>query len=98
MYANSSGRSAWPFPMPCHFARQPRQQVAVACCATKYRMSLEGGLFAVIPRVWRPQPLHQEVGRIGEHGLHTFSFKVSQFSRAQPEAPRNGDLPRSWKS
>jgi hypothetical protein len=53
----------------------------------EYRMSLEGGLFAVIRRVRRPHPFYQQVRRVGEHGAHTFSFKIPQVLRPQPEAP-----------
>jgi hypothetical protein len=53
----------------------------------EHRMSLERRLFAVIRRVRRGQLFRQEGGRIGEHGVQTFSFKVPQFLRAQPEAP-----------
>jgi hypothetical protein len=53
----------------------------------EHRMSLERRLFAVIPRVRSGQPFRQEGGRIGAHGAQTFSFKVPQFLRAQPEAP-----------
>src|SRR5271157_4025765 len=42
MYAFSADVRAYPLGIPCHFSRQPRQQVAVACWATKIGWFLIG--------------------------------------------------------
>jgi hypothetical protein len=39
------GPSSRPFSIPCHFARQPRQHVAVACCAMNTGCPLKGVCF-----------------------------------------------------
>lgn len=53
----------------------------------EHRMPFEGGLFAVVSRVRCAQPLSHQFGRIGENGMQALPLNVSQFLRAQLEAP-----------
>jgi hypothetical protein len=56
----------------------------------EHRMPFEGGLFAVVSRIRCGQPFRYQFGRIGENGMQALPLNVSQFLRAQLEAPTEG--------
>jgi hypothetical protein len=78
-------RLAFSDPVPfCKTAAAARRRGVLR---DEHRMTSEGGLFAVLSRLRYAQSLRHDFGRIGENGMQALSLKVSQFLRAQPEAP-----------
>jgi hypothetical protein len=98
MCSNSAGRSAWPFPMPCHFARQPRQQVAVACCAMNTGCPLKGVCLPSFRGLAAPNRFTSRSSASGRTALRPFLSRYLNSCGCSRNRRRNGDLARSSKS
>jgi hypothetical protein len=98
MCSNSGGRSAWPFPMPCHFARQPRQHVAVACCAMNTGCPLKGVCLPSFRGLASPNRFRSRPSASARTAFRPFLSRYLNSCGRSRKRRRNGDLARSSKS
>jgi hypothetical protein len=97
-YANSAGRSAWPFPMACHFARQPRQHVAVACCAMNTGCPLKGVCLTSFRGLAAPNRFTRRPSASASTAFKPFLSRYLNSSGPSRKRRRNADLAKSSKS
>jgi hypothetical protein len=95
--ASSAGRSGRPFAMPCHFARQPRQQVAVACCATNTGCPLKGVCLPSFAGFAAPSRLHTISYAWPRTASSPLLSRYRNCSARSRKRRRNGDFGSSWK-
>jgi hypothetical protein len=85
MWVNSDRPSARPFPMPCHFARQPRQHVAVACCAMNTGCPLKGVCLPSLTGLAAPKRFDRKSSASASTAIR-LPVEIPKFLRTQPEA------------
>jgi hypothetical protein len=95
---NSAGRSGRPFPIPCHFARQPRQQVAVACCATNTGCPLKGVCLPSFAGLLAPSRFVMRSAASARTPWRPFLSRFRSSSARSRNRRRKGDFSRSRKS
>jgi len=98
MCCNSSDRSAWPFSMPCHFARQPRQHVAVACCAMNTGCPLKGVCLPSFRGLASLNRFTTKSSASPRTAVRPFLSRYLNSGGRSRNRRRNGDVARSLKS
>jgi hypothetical protein len=94
----SAGCSGRPFPMPCHFARQPRQQVAVACCAMNTGCPLKGVCLPSFAGFAAPSRFDTRSAASARTPWRPFLSRFRKSSERSRNRRRKGDFSRSRKS
>jgi hypothetical protein len=95
---NSAGRSGRPFPMPCPFARQPRQHVAVACCAMNTGCPLKGVCLPSFPGFAALSRFDMRSAASARTPWRPFLSRFRNSSGRSRNRRRKGDFSRSRKS
>ena len=95
---NSAGRSGRPFPIPCHFARQPRQHVAVACCATNTGCPLKGVCLPSFAGFPAPSRFDMRSTASARTPWRPFLSRFRSSSARSRNRRRKGDFSRSRKA
>jgi hypothetical protein len=95
---NSAGCSPSPFAIPCHFARQPLQHVAVACCAMNTGCPLNGVCLPSLRGFAAPNRFDTRSAASASTALSPFLSRYRSSAARSPKRWRNGDFARSRKS
>jgi hypothetical protein len=78
--------------MPCHLARQERQQVAVGVLGDEDGMAAHGRLLAVVQGMRRRQPIGDEAFAVLQNGIKAMAVQIGEVGVVELEAAAEAGL------